>query len=76
MLIAIVVGIPLGVTAPGRAASPDWTKAGRPPRHPRLLPRSSGWAFVLQLVFATQLDWLPVAGRFDRSCGRSSRAAR
>jgi peptide/nickel transport system permease protein len=65
VLIAIVVGIPLGVLAArwkGRA--PDWV---------------SGWisailvslpifwfGLVLQLVFATQLDWLPVAGRYDR----------
>ncbi|MFN8623443.1 MAG: ABC transporter permease [Chloroflexota bacterium] len=66
VLIAIVVGIPLGVTAARwKGRLPDWT---------------SGWAsailvslpifwlgLVLQLVFATQLDWLPVAGRFDRS---------
>ena len=66
VLMAIVIGIPLGVAAARwKGRLPDWM---------------SGWTsailvsipifwlgLVLQLVLATQLDLLPVAGRFDRA---------
>ena len=66
IFIAIVVGIPLGVMAARwHGKAPDWM---------------SGWTsailvsipifwlgLVLQLVLATQLHWLPVAGRYDRA---------
>ena len=66
ILIAIVVGIPLGVVAArwqGRA--PDWFSGCF---SAILVSLPIFWfGLLLQLVFATQLDWLPVAGRYDRA---------
>lgn len=66
VLIAIVVGIPLGVMAARwKGRLPDWTSGLF---SAILVSLPIFWlGLLLQLVFATQLDWLPVAGRFDRS---------
>jgi peptide/nickel transport system permease protein len=66
ILIAVVVGIPLGVLAARwQGGLPDWVSGWL---SAILVSMPIFWlALVLQLVFATQLDWLPVAGRFDRA---------
>jgi peptide/nickel transport system permease protein len=66
VLIAIIVGIPLGVLAArSKGRLPDWASGLF---SAILVSLPIFWlALVLQLVFATQLDLLPVAGRYDRA---------
>jgi peptide/nickel transport system permease protein len=65
VVMAIVVGIPLGVMAArweGRL--PDWVSGLI---SAVLVSLPIFWlGLLLQLVFATDLEWLPVAGRYDR----------
>lgn len=65
VLIAVIVGIPLGVMAarrPGRL--PDWLSGWT---SALLVSIPIFWlGILLQLVLATQLRILPVAGRYDR----------
>lgn len=65
VLMAISVGIPLGVMAARwKGRLPDWTSGCF---SAILVSLPIFWlGLLLQLVFATQLDWLPVAGRYDR----------
>jgi peptide/nickel transport system permease protein len=65
VLMAISVGIPLGVMAARwKGRLPDWTSGCF---SAVLVSLPIFWlGLLLQLVFATQLDWLPVAGRYDR----------
>ena len=65
VLIAIVVGIPLGVMAARwKGRLPDWMSGWT---SALLVAVPIFWlGLVLQLVVSTQLDLLPVAGRFDR----------
>lgn len=66
LLIAALVGIPLGVLAASwRGRPPDWL-AGIASSLLASVPVF--WlGLLLQLVIATQLHWLPVAGRWDRT---------
>lgn len=66
VLLAIVVGIPLGVLAARwKGRLPDWMSGWV---SALLVAMPIFWfGLVLQLVVSTQLDLLPVAGRYDRA---------
>ncbi|MEI7744465.1 MAG: ABC transporter permease [Chloroflexota bacterium] len=74
MLLAGLVGIPLGVAAARwRGRAPDW---GAGLSSALLASVPVFWlALVLQLVFATSLHWLPVAGRWDRGLNHAAQEA-
>nr|WP_230322779.1 ABC transporter permease [Cellulomonas hominis] len=74
MLLAVLLGIPLGVLAArfrgGRAGGVDVSV-----RVGSVLAVSAPvflLALVLQLVFATRLGWFPTAGEYDRSLDTTS----
>jgi peptide/nickel transport system permease protein len=74
LLIAGLVGIPLGVLAARwKGRPPDWL-AGLLSSVLVAIP-VFWFALVLQLAFATQLEWLPVAGRWDGSMNETAQAA-
>jgi peptide/nickel transport system permease protein len=74
LLLAGLVGIPLGVLAARwKGRPPDWL-AGLLSSVLVAIP-VFWFALVLQLVFATQLEWLPVAGRWDGSMNEVAQAA-
>ena len=66
LLIAALIGIPLGVAAARwRGRPPDWV-AGLTSSVLASVPIF--WlGLLLQLLIATELKWLPVAGRWDRT---------
>lgn len=66
LLIAALIGIPLGVAAARwRGRPPDWV-AGLTSSVLASVPIF--WlGLLLQLLIATELRWLPVAGRWDRT---------
>lgn len=74
LLIAVVVGVPLGVaSARWKGRMPDWLGGWT---SALLVSVPIFWlGLVLQLVFATDLDWLPVAGRYDRALREEVAAA-
>lgn len=65
MLIAVSVGIMLGMAgARWQGRWPDWISSALTAV---LVSAPIFWlGLLLQLTVATELDWLPVAGRFDR----------
>jgi peptide/nickel transport system permease protein len=74
LLIAALVGIPLGVLAARwKGRPPDWF-AGFSSSILASVPVF--WlGLLLQLLIATQLKWLPVAGRWDRTLNDAAVAA-
>lgn len=74
MLLAGLVGIPMGVAAARwRGRLPDWMSGLT---SSTLASVPVFWlALVLQLVFASTLHWLPVAGRWDRDLNKLAQAA-
>jgi peptide/nickel transport system permease protein len=74
LVIAALVGIPLGVLAARwKGRPPDWF-AGLSSSLLASVPIF--WlGLLLQLVFATQLHWLPVAGEWDRTLNDAAVAA-
>jgi peptide/nickel transport system permease protein len=66
LLVAALIGIPLGVAAARwRGRPPDWV-AGLTSSVLASIPIF--WlGLLLQLLVATELGWLPVAGRWDRA---------
>jgi peptide/nickel transport system permease protein len=74
LMIAGLLGIPLGVLAARwKGRPPDWL-AGL--ASSMLVAIPVFWmALVLQLVVSTQLKWLPVAGRWDRTLNEAAQAA-
>ena len=74
MLLAGLVGIPLGVMAARwKGKPPDWL-AGLTSSVLVAIP-VFWYALVLQLVLATKLDWLPVAGRWDQGLNETAQAS-
>ncbi|MBP1705939.1 MAG: binding-protein-dependent transport system inner rane component, partial [Chloroflexi bacterium] len=74
MLLAGLVGIPLGVMAARwKGKPPDWL-AGLTSSVLVAIP-VFWYALVLQLVLATKLDWLPVAGRWDQDLNEVAQAS-